>query len=252
MNHLTNEEQSAFWNAKSQVFPRYEDKEDNYEGGMLRRIENLGVDFRGKSILDVGCGTGMYTIRLGKTASRITALDISKEMLDILNFDAKANGVSNITTVHSGWDSFQTDVSHDIAFCSMTPAIMYEGARRKLTDMAGEQAVYMGFDGVMQSDVLDHLYPLFGIEQRDFSDAKLMRQWLKDNGYSYRDDVAEGEWVVMRSKELMVENAAAMLSTYRIEPDRELISRNIEKFRNDDGTYTDRVAYRIGVIVWSK
>lgn len=252
MNHLTKEEQAAFWNAKSQVFPRYEDKIDNYEGGMLLKIENLDVDFNGRSILDVGCGTGMYTIRLAKAARSITGLDISEEMLAILRHDAEQYGISNIKTVHAGWDDFEITEPHDIAFCSMTPAVQSDHARRKLTDCASEHSVYMGFDGLMCSDVLNRLYPLFGLKQREFADASAMRIWLRQNGIKFRDDRAEGEWVTKRTPEMLVENAAAMLSTYRINPDKELIRDNIEIFRNEDGTYTDRVIYKIGVIVWSK
>ena len=251
MKQLTEQEQSVFWNAKAKNFPRYEDKSDNYESGMLRRIENLGVDFHGRSILDVGCGSGMYTIRLAKMALSVTALDVSEEMLSILNHDAKTQGVDNIRTVLSGWDSF-TPEKHDIAFCSMTPAIHSDSARAKLTASAKECAVYMGFDGVKDSDLLNHLHPLFGVKQKEFKDASLMRDWLSANSISYREDVVEGTWVKIRDEESTVDDAEAMLSTFRIEPDREIIRRAIQKFSNGDGTFTENITYRIGIIVWSE
>lgn len=61
--------------------------------GMVRRFEAtfsfLG-DLEGKSILDVGCGSGIYSIEIAKRGGFPTGVDVSPEMIDL----AKENAVS--------------------------------------------------------------------------------------------------------------------------------------------------------------
>ncbi|MFT4302621.1 MAG: class I SAM-dependent methyltransferase, partial [Desulfovibrio sp.] len=124
--------QQEYWNARARTFPRFEEGDQTYEAGMLQRIKDAGVDFSGKSVLDVGSGSGMYTLRLARMAQSVTALDVSDEMLRLLQDDATTMGITNITTVHSGWDDFDASQRFDIVFASMTPAIDSDESREKL------------------------------------------------------------------------------------------------------------------------
>ena len=82
-------QKKEFWDRKARTFPRFAEGEDTYEAGILNKVRSHGVDFNGSTVLDVGCGSGMYTIRLAREAARVTALDISDEMLNILRKDAE-------------------------------------------------------------------------------------------------------------------------------------------------------------------
>lgn len=96
---------SDFLEQPGRVFSRFEAGDDTYEARMLRLAAENGVDFCGKTVLDVGCGSGMYTIRLAQQAALVTALDISEEMLRILMQDAAAQGLANIHPVLSDWQA---------------------------------------------------------------------------------------------------------------------------------------------------
>ncbi|MHC4401416.1 MAG: class I SAM-dependent methyltransferase [Planctomycetota bacterium] len=47
-----------------------------------RMIHDLLGDVRGRTIADVGCGTGRHAIRMAKAGARVTALDFSERMLE--------------------------------------------------------------------------------------------------------------------------------------------------------------------------
>ena len=96
---------------------------------MLSLARKRGISFRHKRVLDIGSGSGMYTIRLALEAARVTALDISREMLDVLRTDAEALGLFNIDYVNADWLSFKTDEQYDLIFCSMTPALSNDEGR---------------------------------------------------------------------------------------------------------------------------
>lgn len=252
MEHLGGKEQLEFWKKRAQNFPRYENVAGNYELGILDRMKGMGVDFRGKTVIDAGCGTGMYTLHIAQEAASVEGVDISEEMLHFLRIDAEANGINNLSIVCSNWNDYKPSKRFDIAFCTMSPALRTSEARKKLHDYASETVVYMGFDGLRESNVLEHFYPIFNITPKSFSDAHKMRAWLEENGISYKCEIVEGEWVSSKNPDELTESTLNALRLDAPDADEETVRRNLEKFRNADGTYTETVRYRSAIIVWRK
>ncbi|QAR32161.1 class I SAM-dependent methyltransferase [Geovibrio thiophilus] len=246
----TREQQEKFWNNKAKTFPRYEEKEDNYEAGMLNRAREHGVVFKDADILDVGCGSGMYTIRLGKDAKHVTATDISSEMLRILKEDASAQGINNIDTFLGDWLEFKPDKKYDVVFCSMTPAVQSEEGRAKVMEHAGGWVVYMGFADRTEMNMTAGLYRHYGITPKKFHDAPGMRAYLEERGIKYTTSLVSGEWAVPRTYEEAAASCRDMLSLYNIEPDEEILAENIKPAMDETGKYIERTAYSIEMIVW--
>ncbi len=247
----TREQQETFWNNKAQTFPRYEEKEDNYEAGMLDIARKHGVVFKDADILDIGCGSGMYTIRLAKEAKHVTATDISKEMLRILKEDSSKLGLENIDTYLGDWMEFESDKKFDVIFCSMTPAVQSEEARTKVMEHAKGWVVYMGFAGRMDSNMVAGLYKHYGITPKKFHDAPVMREWLEKRGIDYKSYPVDGEWVVPRTYDEAVSNCRDMLFMYDIKPDDEILAANIKPCQDtESGKYIERTRYSIEMIIW--
>lgn len=249
MTHIRVQQQE-FWDDRAKIFPRYSEGENTYEAGMLKIAKDHGVDFRGAKVLDIGCGSGMYTIRIAKEAHSVTATDISSEMLRILKEDAEANGVNNITPVLSDWADFQTDEKFDIVFCSMTPAIQTEGMRQKICDSSRRWAVYMGFAGRTPSNIQQVLYDHYGVTQKKFTDAMVMREWLDEKSIPYKSYPVEGEWVRTGSYEDTARSVRSMLDAHNVKAEEDILRKHIEPFRNKDGQYTEISPYKIEMIIW--
>lgn len=241
-----------FWNAKARTFPRYEEGADTYEARMLRLIRENGVDPRGKRILDVGCGSGMYTIRLAQEARSVLAVDISDEMLRILADDAAAMRLANITCVRSGWDVFETDERFDIVFASMTPAVNDDQTREKLLRFSDAWVVFMGFTERMASDVMEPLYAHYAVTPNVFNNAVVMRQWLDARGIHYTAVPVGGQWVVEKNAEDMLDSCLTMLRQYGVAADKAYMTDYLAPFRTDAGTYVERTDYTIEILLWQK
>ena len=66
------------------------------EPGMRKRFEdtvNLAGDVSGRRVLDVGCGTGIYSIYFAQRGAAVSAIDISKNMYNLALSNAKASSV---------------------------------------------------------------------------------------------------------------------------------------------------------------
>ena len=58
-------------------------------------------------VLDIGCGTGGLTTRIAQMCKHVYAVDISKAMIDALACKIQTQGLNNITTVQSGFLTYQ-------------------------------------------------------------------------------------------------------------------------------------------------
>ena len=246
------QKQREFWNARSRTFPRFEEGDHTYEAKMLRHAMENGVDFTNKRILDVGCGSGMYTLRLARMAEHVTAVDVSDEMLRLLREDAAAMNITNITTVCSGWDDFSADERFDIVFASMTPAIESDESREKLMQYAADKVVFMGFSDRMLSNVMQGLHEHYGIAPKIFNNAQDMRTWLDRNGVPYTAIPVTGQWVVAKSREDLVDVCLATLREYGAEPDQRFVEAHVEAFKDEQGQYVERTDYVVEMIIWQK
>ena len=199
------------WNAQAKAYPRYEAGDNNYEAGMLKRIIDAGVDFTGKNVLDVGCGSGMYTIRIAQTAQSVTALDISDEMLRILAEDAATAGIKNITPVNSDWEDFNPSGKYDVIFAAMTPALFNEQGKSKLLALAkrdNSRIAYMAYSGKQYSNIWGPLYDRYKIKRDFVNEADAMCKWLDGQNTCYTAIPVEGQWVTRHTQSQMQERVA--------------------------------------------
>jgi len=70
------------------------------------------------SILDVGAGTGRFTLALAPQAKHIIAVEPNAAMLGYLRQDASERGLTNISYLQATWQDAPNDLQADIVICS--------------------------------------------------------------------------------------------------------------------------------------
>ena len=103
------------WNKAAPNFGKSA-KKDDYHTKLIERINVSKED----TILDLGCGDGSITIPLAKKAKSVTGVDSAYKMLEILNENAKKEGIENIRTLEEDLSNIRiNDVGkHDIVVAS--------------------------------------------------------------------------------------------------------------------------------------
>ncbi len=82
---------------------RYDDKEDADAESEVALLQGLGIG-GGSTVVDLGAGTGQFTVAMAATGARVVAVDVSPVMLDRLR--AKVADLGNVTTTQAGFLTF--------------------------------------------------------------------------------------------------------------------------------------------------
>lgn len=115
-----------------------------------------------KTFLDIGAGCGTLAIPLAKAGKKVTALDASKAMLDILEEDMKKEGIKNIKPVLAAWGEAELK-PHDVILCANVPTILDDPAAFiKEAERLSKKAVFIIENADPNADKFYYkeLYPL--------------------------------------------------------------------------------------------
>ncbi|MDR1109586.1 MAG: class I SAM-dependent methyltransferase [Deltaproteobacteria bacterium] len=243
--------QADFWDRRAASFPRYNEVPGSYEETVLAQAEAGGVDFRGRTVLDVGAGSGQFTLKLAQRAARVVALDISEKMLGISRADALAHGLSNIDYVLAPFPGFPPGRRFDVVFCSMCPAVRDDQSRQRLLDLAGGALVHVGFRDYSEPGPMARLIGHYGLERKLFRSGPEMRRWMEARGETFKSFHLAGEWEVRHSRAEALAWCRTMLLDYGVErPDEGLILELLEPFWDPAaGSHVFRTPYSVELLV---
>ena len=81
----------------------------------------------GKSVLDVGGGSGRYALPLATRADKVTVVERSSDSLDLLRSRAEEAGIANITIINEPWEDANAPMA-DMVLCSLVLHHVLEAA----------------------------------------------------------------------------------------------------------------------------
>jgi ubiquinone/menaquinone biosynthesis C-methylase UbiE len=85
---------------------RYDVKEDAEAGSEVALLERAGLT-RDSLVLELGPGTGQFTVAVAGACAQVTAVDVSQPMLDRLGEKIEERGLSNVELVHAGFLTYE-------------------------------------------------------------------------------------------------------------------------------------------------
>ncbi|HTU77760.1 MAG TPA: class I SAM-dependent methyltransferase [Solirubrobacteraceae bacterium] len=85
---------------------RYDAKEDAHAADEVAMLFGLGLPGR-PIVVDLGAGTGQFTLEVAKTASRVVAVDVSPVMLERLAAKLERSRLTNVECVLAGFLSYE-------------------------------------------------------------------------------------------------------------------------------------------------
>jgi SAM-dependent methyltransferase len=104
-----------FWERRARGFHRSTKDTVERDPLYLRLCEKVSSQ---TSVLDVGAGTGRFSLALAPLVDHVIAVEPSAAMLDYLRQDAAAKELSNLSYVQTTWQEAPDNLQADIVICS--------------------------------------------------------------------------------------------------------------------------------------
>ncbi|EKQ53674.1 MAG: hypothetical protein B655_1164 [Methanobacterium sp. Maddingley MBC34] len=171
----------------------------NFEEESKAIIQTLGITPE-DTVLDFGCGTGGIALNLAKYCRKVIGVDISREMLDILEEKAKEQNITNFETHCAGFLTYNHDKSQKVdKIVSMValhhlPDFWKSVALLKMAEILKTGGKLYLFDVVFTFNIQDHQKALGKM-------IKEMRDAVGDNmAYEteihIRDEFSTYDWIM--------------------------------------------------------
>ena len=102
---------------------------------VVEYLSNSGWLKDARSVLDIGAGTGVYSLAFAKEGLDITAMDMDETSLSVLKTRAVELGVSDIICENAMWENYESKGKFSMTFSSMCPAICNYNELIKMEEM---------------------------------------------------------------------------------------------------------------------
>ena len=129
-NIRNNKEMILYWDKIAKNYHQYTTSENSahlksFIFYILKKKEILNIT---SSVLDIGAGTGHYTIPFANEVKDVYAIEPSEKMIFQLEDAIKKNNINNVKLLQSTWQDIDVKLSgfknlFDLVFTCMTPAI---------------------------------------------------------------------------------------------------------------------------------
>lgn len=101
------------WDKKSESYAKFSGELGDFGKRVFEILRGWGVNFAGKSVLDVGAGTGVYSLYLASLGAKVTAIDSSEGMLRELRRSAQEFGIPLQNVLNLSFAEFCERLSRD-------------------------------------------------------------------------------------------------------------------------------------------
>ncbi len=130
-------------------------------------LPNIAMSFilprteKARTFLDIGSGPGTLAVPLARAGKKVTALDASAAMIDILKEEIDRKKIKGIRPVHSSWGSVELK-THDVVLCSNVPALVQKPGFLEDAQRLARKAVFIIENADPDADKFFYreLYPL--------------------------------------------------------------------------------------------
>lgn len=255
-NELKGNKCSAFWQSMAKHYPLpFDDRMFATTQSVLSLVRSKGVTFHNSEILDIACGTGIYTLPLAREAAMVTGLDDSEAMIDRMKNVMQAEGIQNVRPVRASWKDVDIaaqgfEKAFDIVWVSMTPAVKTAEDFDLIEKCAVKWCVFIGWGRKRKNILMEEIFHLHDIPYGPPRNVERTYDILMESGRKPSSDYFDTSYIWKGTRSEALENIALRIEMQGGTPRHDLIKKSLDRYDHDGLIYhvTD-VEQR--VMVWS-
>lgn len=173
-------------------------------------------------VLDVGCGTGIYSLALARRCKKVIGIDLSPKMLELARRRAAEEQLPNVEFICADWHELDPqkegyEKKFDLVFAHMTPAVQSADTFLKLLS-ASKGWCAVSKPTRRTDPVSDTVKRLVGIsEHRETSDQDILYAFelLWQQGLCPRFEYEKEQWNMRKTPEEAYGLYVNRMKTYR-------------------------------------
>ncbi|QSX08797.1 methyltransferase domain-containing protein [Alkalibacter rhizosphaerae] len=248
----------ALWDSMAQSFlnkklPTFD------EDAFLQLLQAKGMIQKDFSVLDVGCGTGTYSIVLAKYCENVVGVDLSPKMIELARQTAENNDVKNVKFHCLDWHDLDLDEigftqKFDLVIAHNTPAIQCDHTFGNLTKASKQWCVFSK-PTHRRDPISDNIKKMAGVEnKKERSDKMIANAFhaLWDQGFLPQFHYEKQRWNLRKTREEAYGLYINRVKTFReLTPLEEQRLRDYIDFMEKDGFVEEDVDTTITTLYWN-
>lgn len=236
---------------KEKELPQKEDK-------FIQLLERKDILTKKSKVLDIGCGTGKYSMSVAQKAESVTGIDLSPKMIEYGREILKKNNVSNVQLICDDWQeidlkSVGLENAFDLTFAHMTPAISDAVSFQKMID-ASSRYCALCKPTKRTDSVSDKLRQIAGIEKNNCDEEFMyMFDYIWQSGYLPLIEYDNQHWHTQRELKEAKKVYINRIAGYKDIDDA--LMRELEGYLKDiakDDIVTEDIDTTVAIIYWEK
>lgn len=247
-NKNSNIKNSEIWDKKAKSYSKFDGNLNEFQIRFFKILKDFDVSFKDKTLVDIGCGTGIYSLYLAGICKMVLGVDSSTKMLEELNLKKAEFKIKNLQTINSDFKNFKTADKFDIVFLTMSPALQSEDDFNKFMNL-GNLRIYLNWEEPKNSSMLEPFYKIYKKNDKNKNTASNLQNFLIKNNISYKTEVLKEIRSANRSFNEAFENTIWHLEISGIKYDENKIKNTLLKMQKD-GFIEDVIKSKMRVLVF--
>lgn len=246
---------SAFWDRMALSYPLpFEEKTFADTCRVLSLVKSKGVEFFNASILDIGCGTGIYTLPLACEAVKVTGIDDSETMLRRMTDVIESENIQNVHLVKGAWQDIdisacEFEKAFDIVWISMSPAIQTSQDFNRMEKCARKWCVYIGWGRKRKNALMEEAFRYHNIPYGPPPGVGVAYDILVHSGKAPSLEYFETSWRWKGPAEHALEDIVCFIEMQGATARRDLVKKTIDRHERD-GMICHTTYVEEGILVW--
>jgi SAM-dependent methyltransferase len=130
------------------------------------------------TVLDVGCGTGDYSVKFAEVSAAVTSMDYSAEMIEVCKRNVVKVNLSNVSYLVEDITTYTPTNFFDVVLACLNPVTYQPCVMDKLLELARMNVIYFSMDTPINNGNMEPVYC-------GCNSVRYAEQYLDENGITY-------------------------------------------------------------------